>query len=90
MNLYQVMPKSFDYCYFVFAEKPTRAKAMCVHLNSEQEEYTDFRCWLLKKDVGGEEQVVDSELDSGYERVLAAGCRFMTEEEMDEWEDRYS
>jgi hypothetical protein len=77
VNLYFVRPNFERYGCFVFAEKPSRAKSLCVyHSYMEDEEYTTLRAELLNKDVGGEEEVVECPESSGYERVVAAGHRF--------------
>jgi hypothetical protein len=84
VNLYFVRPNFERYGCFVFAEKPSRAKSLCVyHSCMKDEEYTTLRAELcpclivlLNKDVGGEEEVVECPESSGYERVVAAGHRF--------------
>lgn len=80
MNLYQVYPTTYDYCYFVFAKTANRAKSLCTHYNTVDEDYIDLRCRLLKKNVGGEETVVDHPLDKDYARVLAEGFKYIEEE----------
>ena len=82
VNLYCVS-NLYDYCWFVFAETANRAKALCVNYFTDDEPYINMRAKIIKKDVGGETDiVVDSETDKDYGRVLAAGGRFLSEEEI--------
>lgn len=84
MNLYWVTDND-DYGAYVFAESRNKARMMMVH-HFDDEEYIDLRAYLKAKDVGGDSRVVECEEEKGYDRVLACGCRYATEEE---WERHY-
>jgi len=89
MNLYWVSV-DYEYGYFVFAETANRAKSLCTKRNDDNEKYIYLRACLKSKNVEGPETVVDCEDDIDYQRVLDAGCRFMNEQEMDEFESKYN
>jgi radical SAM superfamily enzyme with C-terminal helix-hairpin-helix motif len=76
--------------YFVFASTPNKARALCVRRDYDKDEdYISLRAYILAKNVGGlNDAVVEDETDRDYPRVLAAGCRFCTEAELELWEDR--
>ena len=87
MNLYIVYEKTGSYCSdygtYVFAETANRAKSMMVcHYSDEQ--YVDLRVNLLKKDVGGKEEIIDTE--EGCDRLSDLDFRYMTESEQAAYE----
>ena len=83
MNLYWVSVGG-EYGYFVFSETANRARSMCVHHLTDDEEYIYLSAYLKRKDVGGTEEIVDCEHDKSYQRVVDLGFKFMTEDEVDE------
>jgi radical SAM superfamily enzyme with C-terminal helix-hairpin-helix motif len=88
VNLYWVTGCDEHYGYFVFASTPNKARALCVRKNSDDEDYISLRAYIMARNVGGlNNVVVEDETDRDYPRVLAAGCRFCTEEEGELWED---
>ena len=87
MNLYWVCDNN-EYGAYVFAETRNRARSMMVG-HFYDEEYIYLKAYLKKRDVGGEEAIVDDDTDKDYKRVTDLDFRFMTEEELDEWVDRW-
>ena len=91
VNLYQVMPRTYEYSYFVFAESRNEAKALCVDRNASStdgdENYINLRCKTLKKDVDESYYctVIEAPEDKGYEYVKMLGFDYYTNEE---WEKR--
>lgn len=84
MNLYWVYidsERGCSYGYFVFAESRNRAKALCVHRCTDDEEYTDFRSTLLGKNIGEKEMVVESPLDEDYRFVMQCGYEFQDDKD---------
>lgn len=79
MNLYVVCPDGQEWACFVFAETGNKAKQMIVN-HIDDTPYIDFRYSTLKKDVGGDPEVCDTDCD----RLGVLGFKYMTEEEMDE------
>ena len=60
MNLYAIYPSSYDWCCYVFAETPNKAKYMLVrYFNEQDEQYIDFRYGVVGKDVGGKAEICD-------------------------------
>jgi hypothetical protein len=81
VNLYWVNVLDEPYGYFVFASTENKAKALCVFHNSDDEEYINFRAYIIAKNVGGANNVVvDSPDDKDYGRVLATGNKYYDEE----------
>jgi hypothetical protein len=83
VNLYMVYPVNAEYCYFAFASTPNKARSLCVNYLTDDEPYIDMRAYIRAKNVGGTNNtVVDSPEDKDYDRVLAAGCRYLSESEI--------
>jgi hypothetical protein len=81
VNLYWVQHPEADYGEYVFAETPGKAKSLA-RRDILDDDYTELRARIVKKDVGGEPQACDDDCD----RLKALGVRYMTEEEMSEGE----
>lgn len=87
INLYLVCPVNANYGLFVFTTTPNKARVLCTNHFTDDEPYIDMRAYVKARNVGGENNVVvDSPEDTDYERVLAAGCRLLSEEESEELE----
>lgn len=85
MNLYRVCTSDYEWCCFVFDITRGRAKAKVA--NEFDCEYIDMRCQTMRKGVNVPfPAVVSSPDDKEYEWVTKCGCRYMTEEEREEWE----
>ena len=88
MNLYHVWDRHYEWCCFAFNTTRNRAKARVAELFDQ--EYIDMRCKTLKRGVNVPvPMVVDCDTDEGYDMVLKCGYRYATEEELNEWEDRW-
>lgn len=85
VNLYQVSPSSYDYCYFVFTRSRNKAKQLCTHYNDDSEDYTDLRCKLCEKNVNPEyeNKVVDNPDDKDYGYVCSLGFEYNKEVDYD-------
>jgi hypothetical protein len=83
MNLYIVCPDGQEWGCFVFAETPNKAKQMLVN-KIDDTPYIDFRYSTLKKDVGGNPEVCDTDC----ERLDALGYKYMSIDEADEYESQ--
>lgn len=59
MNLYKVMPITYDWCCYIFAETRNKAKSMLVGHFDDDNKYIDFRCETIKKNVDGNSQICD-------------------------------
>lgn len=82
MNLYKVYPALEEWCCYVFHETPNKAKLSLVGYFDNDNTYIDFRCKTVKKDVGGEPQVCDTDC----KRLADLGVRYWTQEEIDAYE----
>lgn len=81
VNLYWVREYDESYGYFVFASTANKARSLCVYRNSDNEEYINLRAYLKAKNVGGKNNVVvEAEFDKDYDRVLATGNGFRSED----------
>ena len=77
MNLY-VVSNGNEWCYFVFAESPNKARAMCVnHMCDER--YIDLKAYLRADKVGGLPAVIDCPDDEDYGRVTILGFGYQQE-----------
>jgi hypothetical protein len=79
INLYWVRRKGDIYIgMYVFAETPNKARAMATHefSDDEDDDYINLRAQILKKNVGGNSEIITSLEDEGFARVLAAGYRY--------------
>jgi hypothetical protein len=63
MNLYMVYPRGDDWCCYIFAETRNKAKMMLLHYFTYDDEYIDYGCRTIKKDVGGESEVCDEDCE---------------------------
>lgn len=85
VNLYRISVVQGDnYCCFVFAATANKAKSLYQQMDGSyfDTEYTDLRANIVKKDVGGEtDVVVDLPENEDYYRVLAAGGMYTEEDE---------
>ena len=82
MNLYVVFPRQDNWDCYVFSETANKAKAKMVNYFSDDEAYIDFRCKILRKDVGGNSEIC--EIDC--QRLADLEIRYLTEEEIDPFE----
>lgn len=82
VNLYSVQVGDEPYGYYVFTSTPNKARYLCVRRNSDNEEYICLRAYIMKKNVGGVNNIVVEYLDDDqYQRVTDAGCSYIEEEE---------
>ena len=75
MNLYKVYPFGDEWCCYVFAETRNKAKTMLVHYFTNDDEYIDYGCKTVKKNVGGEPEVCDGDC----ERLVVCGVKYNNE-----------
>lgn len=76
MNLYAVYPLvDNSWCCYVFAESRNKAKSYMVHNFTNDDEYIDYGCQTILKDVGGEPEVCETDC----KRLLDLGVTYRIE-----------